>query len=121
MVFVKLIVADLPAMTAFYDRAFGLTCVRTIQMEGLEEAVLQRPGDERGPSLILYHHTDKRPLSLGTAHGPIGLAVPDVDAAFAQAVSVGGRPHRQPFDVPGMRIAFVLDPEGHEIELVRFG
>ena len=121
MVFVKLIVSDLPAMIDFYKGAFGLAHTRSIEMPGLEEAILQRPGDDRGPSLILYHHTDKRALDLGTAHGPIGLAVTDVDAAFRHAVALGGTPHREPFDVPGMRIAFVLDPEGHEIEMVRFG
>ena len=121
LLFVKLIVSDLPAMVAFYEKAFGLEKVRDIAMEGLEEAVMQRPGDARGPSLILYHHTDKRALAMGSAHGPIGFAFPDVDAAFAHAVAAGGTVGREPFNVPGMRIAFVHDPEGHEIEMVQFG
>lgn len=120
LVFVKLIAIDLAAMTAFYERAFGLEAVRTIEMEGLKEVVLQRPGDAAGPSLILYHYTDGRPISVGSAHGPVGLAVRDVDAAFAQALAVGASPVREPFEVPGMRVAFVNDPEGHEIELVSF-
>lgn len=121
MVFVKLIAADLPAMVAFFQQAFGLEHARTIEMPGLQEAVMTRPGDPKAPSLILYRHTDGRSLQLGTAHGPVGLAVEDVDKAYELALSVGARAHRAPFDVPGMRIAFVLTPEGHEIELIRFG
>ena len=120
MLFVKLIVADLPGMIDFFRRAFGLVHIRSIEMPGLEEAILQRSLDDKGPSLILYHHTDGRDVSVGTAHGPVGLAVEDVDRAFAQALAEGAKPHREPFNVPGMRIAFVLTPEGHELELIRF-
>lgn len=120
MIFVKLIVTDLDAMVDFYGRAFGLVAVRTIEMDHLKEVILQRSADDRGPSLILYHDKTCPNLTVGTAHGPIGLAVEDVDRAFEQAVTQGAAPVREPFDVPGMRVAFVNDPEGHEIEMIRF-
>lgn len=120
MIFVKLVVADLDAMVDFYRRAFGLVATRTIEMDDLKEVILQRSADDKGPSLILYFHKDCRPLAVGSAHGPVGLAVEDVDRAFAQAVAQGAAAVREPFDVPGMRVAFVNDPEGHEIEMVRF-
>lgn len=121
LIFSKLIVRDLPAMIGFYERAFGLTKVRDIEMPGLKEAILQRSADDKGPSLVLYHHTDGRDVVVGTAHGPVGFAVADVDAAYAKAIAEGATSGRAPFNVPGMRIAFVFDPEGHELELVRFG
>ncbi len=120
MIFVKLVVADLDAMVDFYQRAFGMVATRTIEMDDLKEVILQRSADDKGPSLILYFNKDCRSLTVGSAHGPIGLAVEDVDRAFAHAIVQGAAAVREPFDVPGMRVAFVADPEGHEIEMVRF-
>lgn len=120
MIFVKLIVSDLDAMIDFYQRAFGLVAVRTIELDNLKEAILQRSADDKGPSLILYFDKNCPNLVVGSSHGPVGLAVEDVDRAFGQAVIQGASPVRTPFDVPGMRVAFVNDPEGHEIEMIRF-
>jgi predicted enzyme related to lactoylglutathione lyase len=44
--------------------------------------------------------------------------VPDVDASFARAVAHGASAHIAPYDVAVGRVAFVRDPEGHEIEFV---
>lgn len=121
MVFMKLIVSDLPAMQDFYFRAFGFVNTQTIEMETLLEVVLQRPDDPKGFSLVLYQHKDGREIVMGNAHGPLGLLVDDVDKAYAHAIAQGAKAHRKPSDNPGTRYAFVLDPEGHEIELVRFG
>ena len=116
--FVKLIARDLPGMVAFYDRALGLTVAQTIENDDMMEKVLQKPGQQGGAQLILYHHKDGRELTLGDAHGPIGFYVRDVETAFAHAVAEGAKPYRPPFDAGAMRVAFVLDPEGHEIELI---
>jgi predicted enzyme related to lactoylglutathione lyase len=117
--FVKLVVRDLEGAVAFYERALGLTAAQTIDLPELTEKVLRKAGSEGGPALILYHHKDGREITLGNAHGPVGFYVRDVDAAFAHAVACGGKPDRPPWDAsPTMRVAFVLDPEGHEIELV---
>jgi len=71
-----------------------------------------------GANLILYQHKDGRKLTLGDAHGPVGFYVRDADAAYAHAIEQGAAPHREPFDAGTMRVAFVLDPEGHEIEML---
>ncbi|THD61634.1 VOC family protein [Phenylobacterium sp.] len=116
--FVKFVVRDLEAMRGFYERAFGLAVSQTIDLPDLTELVMRRPGEETGFSLILYWNKDGRETAVGTAHGPLGLFVRDVDAAFAHAVNQGAAPHREPWDSGDMRVAFVLDPEGRVLELI---
>lgn len=116
--FVKFVVRDLAAMRGFYERAFGLTLAQEIDLPDATEMILRRAGEETGFSLILYGRKDGRPTSVGDAHGPLGLYVRDVDAAFAHAVREGAAPHREPWDTGAMRVAFVLDPEGRELELI---
>jgi predicted enzyme related to lactoylglutathione lyase len=118
MGFVKFVVRDLEAMRSFYERAFGLAVAQTIELPEIVELVMRRPGDETGFSLILYWNRDGREVAVGSAHGPLGLYVRDVDAAFAHAVKQGAAPHREPWDAAAMRVAFVLDPEGRELELI---
>jgi len=118
MGFVKFVVRDLGAMRSFYERAFGLAVAQTIELPDIVELVMRRPGDETGFSLILYWNRDGREVAVGSAHGPLGLYVRDVDAAFAHAVKEGAAPHREPWDAAAMRVAFVLDPEGRELELI---
>src|ERR1700704_419864 len=114
--FMKFVVRDLAAMRAFYERAFGLVVAQTIDLPDITELVMRRPGEETG--FILYWNKDARDVAVGTGHGPLGLYVRDVDAAFAHAVKEGAAPHREPWDTEAMRVAFVLDPEGREIELI---
>jgi lactoylglutathione lyase len=114
----KFVVRDLDTMRSFYERAFGLVVAQTIDTPDMVELILRRPGEETGFSLILYWNKDGREVSVGTGHGPLGLFVRDVDAAYAHAVSQGATPHREPWDTEAMRVGFVLDPEGRELELI---
>jgi lactoylglutathione lyase len=118
MGFVKFVVQDLEKMRSFYERAFGLAVAQTIDLPDIVELVMRRPGEEAGFSLILYWPKAGGNVSVGNAHGPLGLYVRDVDIAFAHAVREGATPHREPWDATGMRVAFVLDPEGRELELI---
>lgn len=115
--FFKLVVRDLDAMVAFYRRAFGFEIRNRIDLAGLQEVMLALPEDRF--MLVLYHHTDGREIAIGNAYGPVGFVTRDVDAAMAHAVASGATPGRGPIDMPGMRIGFVDDPEGHEIEMVQ--
>ncbi|MEW5686966.1 MAG: VOC family protein [Pseudomonadota bacterium] len=116
---VKFVVRDVAAMTAFYERALGLAVTRTIDLPMLVEKVLAFPGEPAGGfSLVLYYNKDDRPIAVGSGHGPLGLYVRDVDAAYAHAVACGATGDRAPFDIGDMRIAFVSDPEGHQLEFL---
>ena len=108
--FMKFVVRDLDAMRSFYERAFGLVVAQTIDLPDIMELVMRRSGEETGFSLILYWNKAGGDVSIGTGHGPLGLFVRDVDAAYAHAVSQGATPHREPWDTEAMRVAFVLDP-----------
>lgn len=116
--FVKFVVKDLDAMRSFYERAFGLAVAQTIDQPDFMELILRRPGEETGFSLILFWYRNGPEIALGTAHGPLGLFVRDVDAAYAHAVKEGATAHREPYDTGAMRVGFVLDPEGRELELI---
>jgi len=116
--FVKLVVRELEPILDFYDRVLGLVAVQTIDTPEMTEKILRKPGQESGAGLILYRHKDGREITLGNAYGPVGFYVRDVDAAYAHAVAEGATRHRPPWDAGALRVAFILDPEGREIELV---
>ena len=116
--FTKLIVANLDDAVNFYARVLGLVVTQTMENADMMEKILAKVGQQGGSNLILYHRKDGRALTLGDAHGPVGFYVRDVDAAFAHAIREGAKAHREPFDAGALRVAFILDPDGHEIELV---
>ena len=116
--FVKLVVRDLDRMLDFYCKVLGLALTQTVDTPEMTEKILMKPGQTGGASLILYWNKDGREVAVGSGHGPLGLYVRDVDAAYAHAVANGAGAHRPPWDSGNLRVAFVLDPEGREIELV---
>ena len=116
--FIKFVVRDLAGITAFYERVLGLMVTRTIDLPDIVEKVMSHPNDHSGFGLILYFNKDDREVTVGDGHGPLGLYVRDVDAAYAHAVSQGATPHRAPFDAGNLRVAFVLDPDGRELEFI---
>lgn len=118
VLFVKLVVADLPAALAFYERAFGFVERNRIVLPGMEEVMIGLPDDPF--TLVLYHHTDGRALAHGDQHGPLGLSTRDIQAAWDGAIAAGAVAVRPPQELPGMRIAFLDDPEGHTLELIQY-
>jgi predicted enzyme related to lactoylglutathione lyase len=116
--FVKLVVRELEPMLQFYERVLGLVAVQTIDLPEMTEKILRKPGQEAGAGLILYRHKDGREITLGNAYGPVGFYVRDVDASYAHALASGAKGEREPWDAGALRVAFILDPEGREIELV---
>lgn len=116
--FVKINVKNMAQMLDFYDKAFGLKGVNTIESDVYVEVLCATPGMEKGPYVILFYNKDDREISLGNGWGPVGFFVTGVDSAYKHAIAAGATSHKEPYDSSGFRIAWVLDPEGHEIELV---
>ncbi len=116
--FVKIIVNDIDRAVDFYGQAFGFQVARTIEQPTLTEKMLTTADAPGGPFIILYRHKDGRELTVGNGWGPIGFFVADTDKAYSHALAAGATSSREPYETEGVRIAFVLDPEGHEIELV---
>jgi catechol 2,3-dioxygenase-like lactoylglutathione lyase family enzyme len=115
--FFKLVVRDLAAMERFYCDTFGFAVTNRVVLPGLEESMLNLPGQPF--TLVLFHHTDGRTVTVGNGHGPVGLTTADLDAAAVRAIAHGARPLHGPHELPGARLTFLLDPEGHEIELIQ--
>ena len=116
--FFKLIVRDLDAMQKFYADTFGFEERSRFTLPTLEEVMLALPGEQF--TLVLYRHTDDRDVEIGSGYGPVGFLTRDVDAAVAHAVANGASLVAAPRDMGSMRLAFVKDPEGHEIEMIQF-
>jgi catechol 2,3-dioxygenase-like lactoylglutathione lyase family enzyme len=53
-------------------------------------------------------------------YGHVAFATPDLDATFAQVVARGATPvwDPRPSPEPGVRMAFVADPDGNLVELI---
>ncbi|MBA4047493.1 MAG: VOC family protein [Sphingomonas sp.] len=117
--FFKLIVTDMQAMIDFYTGAFGMVeAGPRIDLPEAEEAMLTMPQGRF--TLVLFRWKDERALAPGSAHGPVGFLTKDIDGAFARLLDHGARALRSPFAMGPMKIAFVADPEGHEVEMVQF-
>ena len=114
--FVRLNVSDMPKMVAFYEKAFGMAEQRRMTNGGDLEVILTTPG---GLDLALQQFKDRRKLTLGDAYGEIGFYIQDVDGAYKRAIDAGAMSRTPPGGGGGLRVAIVLDPEGHPIELLR--
>lgn len=115
--FVKIIVQDLPAMEAFYTGCFGFTVQNRIGTPAFQEVMLAQ--STGGFTLVLYRHCDDRTVEIGSGWGPLGFIVRDCDAEHASAVSAGATEVRAPAAFGPMKVSFIADPEGHEIELLQ--
>lgn len=119
-------VSDLAQARAFYDRAFAPLGI-SVLLEVTEEMT-------GGHGAHLGYGRDGVPFfwigSAGVASGNchVALAAPDraaVDAFHQAALAAGGRdngaPGLRPHYHPGYYGAFVLDPDGNNIEAVHHG
>ncbi len=120
-------VARLDAALAFYGAAFGFAPEFEFSLPGeIRGAMLRLPA---GGRLELFEH----PASAGglraatpldalasRGYGHFALAAPDIDAAYARALAAGAgeRVSPRPSPEPGVRFAFLADPEGNLVELV---
>ena len=114
---VRLPVRDLARSRAFYERALQPLGVRVVESS-------QGPGftiDDREDFWIM-----EQEMAAGSVH--IAFAAPDrdtVDAFHAAGVEAGGvdngRPGLRPHYHSGYYAAFVLDPDGNNVEAVFHG
>lgn len=115
--FVKIVVSDIAAMEQFYTGAFGFEVQNRIDTPQFREVMLaQKAG---AFTLVLYQHTDGRALDIGNGWGPLGFIVADCEAEHARVLGLGASEARAPIAFGGMKVSFVTDPEGHEIELLQ--
>jgi catechol 2,3-dioxygenase-like lactoylglutathione lyase family enzyme len=125
---VSLSVADLDAQSRFYEDAFGFDEIYRNELNGgqIRTAILRSKAGaqleliERAGSTAQYF-TD--PIDGAGIQGYFhwALAVVDLDTAFESITSAGAAPVTTPANAarPGIRFAYVRDPEGNLVELIQ--
>lgn len=119
---------DLPALTAWYREAFGLRPVFDFHLDGpgLTGVVLAHPHGWRLELLARPGSTpglrapDPLTAALTEGYGHFAVTTPELEPVYAALVAHGAgevmRPRPSP--EPGIRMAWVSDPEGNLIELI---
>jgi catechol 2,3-dioxygenase-like lactoylglutathione lyase family enzyme len=114
---ITLRVRDLDASRAFYERALETFGVRVLELDG-EEGPEISIGPEGCEDLVLTQGDPGVPVHVAfLAHDP-----ETVDAFHAAAVDAGGKdnggPGRRPHYHERYYAAYVLDPDGNNVEAV---
>ena len=117
--FFKLNVPAMEPALAFWREAFGFAVTMSFDQPDFAEHVLALPGQELGPNLMLVEYKDRRDVTPGAGHGPVGLICADIAASHAHALSCGAEVASGIFEVDGVKIALLKSPQGHEIELIQ--
>lgn len=119
--FAKTFVADLEKMAAFYEAVLGL-----IPLQRHQDLMLGRPISEimyqasysGGPAFTMISYTDGNPPPPGEAVQ--GFVSTDLPATCDRARAHGGTVPEPIKEIPeyGIKVAFILDPEGHILEVI---
>ena len=125
---VGLAVADLAAARSWFCDVFGLVPELTLRVGALDLDIEMLIHPVHGYRLELLHRPGSaadKPANPGEAalregYGHMAFDVTDLDAAYDRAMARGARPVMPPgpSPEPGVRMAFVADPEGNLIELL---
>ena len=124
-----LAVAGLAAARSWFCDVFGLEPELTLRVDALDLSIEMLIHPVHGYRLELLHRPgsagDGKPASPGEAalregYGHVAFDVTDLDAAYDRAVVRGAKPVLPPgpSPEPGVRMAWVADPEGNLIELL---
>jgi catechol 2,3-dioxygenase-like lactoylglutathione lyase family enzyme len=117
--FFKLNVREMEPALAFWCGAFGFAISATFDEPEFFEHVLALPNQPGGPSLMLVAYKDRRDVSVGGGHGPIGLICDDIHASHDRALTCDAERVTGVFEAAGVQIAILRSPQGHEIELIQ--
>lgn len=133
-----LAVADLEAAAAWFCDVFGLVPELSLKVDAIDLSIEMLIHPSFGYRIELLHRpgtgatgaaAGARPggkpanpaeAALRAGYGHVAFDVADLDAAWDRAVARGARPVMPPCPAPepGVRMAFVADPEGNLIELL---
>jgi glyoxylase I family protein len=126
---VGLAVGDLQAAVSWFCEVFGLVPELTLRVDALDLSIEMLVHPVYGYRLELLHRpgslAGRKPSTPGEAalregYGHVAFDVTDLDGAYHRAVARGARPVMppRPSPEPGVRMAFVADPEGNLIEFL---
>lgn len=117
-------VSNLDRSIAFYTNVLGMTLLRRDDYpEGkFTLAFLGFGSEEHNTVLELTHNWETESYELGTAFGHIAIGVEDVYATCEAAQKVGAkvvRPAGPMLHNPKIILAFLEDPDGYKVELLK--
>jgi glyoxylase I family protein len=126
---VGLNVADLAAAEAWYVEAFGYVRDLEVRLDAFELDIVMLVHPDAGDRLELLHRPGSAPglraanppeAVLTEGFGHVAFDVPGVDQTFDRLLGLGARSVMtpRPSPEPGVRMAFVADPEGNLVELL---
>jgi catechol 2,3-dioxygenase-like lactoylglutathione lyase family enzyme len=127
---VGLAVADLEAAVSWFCDVFGLVRELTLRVDAIDLSIAMLIHPAFGYRLELLHRpgsdAGRKPATPGEAalrggYGHVAFEVADLHGAFDRAVVHGARPVMPPgpSPEPGVRMAFLADPEGNLVELLQ--
>jgi glyoxylase I family protein len=127
---VGLSVGDLDAAVAFYGRAFGFEPEFSFELPHQIGGAMLKDGS--GSRLELFERPDSAAGIQGVTpiealatrgFGHFALCAPDIQPVFDAALAAGASAvvEPSPSPEPGVRFAFLADPEGNLVELVERG
>ena len=121
--FTKLVVQDLEAMSAYYQRVYGLKeferIQATIEGEPIDEIMLGLDSAYGPGSIMLLKFVDRPAPQPGAVI--LGFQTDDLDALVERTLEHGGSLYSgiSESDVAPVRVAFSVDPEGNLAECVQ--
>jgi lactoylglutathione lyase len=126
---VGLAVAGLAAAASWFCDVFGLVPELSLRVDAIDLSIEMLIHPVHGYRVELLHRPGSQPgrkpgnpgeAALREGYGHIAVDVTDVDSAYDRALARGARPVMPPCPSPepGVRMAFVADPEGNLIELL---
>ena len=115
-------VGDMQRSIDFYTQVIGMRVLRTLD-QPTDNYVLTFLGfgDESKTCVLeLTYNYGISEYNIGNAYGHIAISVDDCYTACADIKSKGGKVTREAGPLPGSdeTIAFVVDPDGYQIELI---
>jgi lactoylglutathione lyase len=124
-----LAVRDLAAAEQWWCAAFGYVRELELRVDAIDLDIVMLLHPEHGDRFELLHRPGGTPgprfdnpaVAAATwGYGHVALDVDGLDAAYAHVVALGARPvvEPQPSPEPGVRMAWVTDPEGNLVELL---
>jgi glyoxylase I family protein len=127
-----LTVGDLAVAERWYRAAFGYQRELELRVEAIDLDIVMLIHPEHGDRLELLHRpgsvpglrfADPAEAALSHGFGHIAFDVGDLDAAFERLVGLGARPVMtpRPSPEPGVRMAYLADPEGNLVEILDRG
>ena len=113
-------VADIEKSLKFYQKLFGLKVTRTKELEDATLYFLSDGISNVEIELTYNHETPKGGYVNGTSFGHLAFEIDNMDKFTEKLHALGYDYLYSPFILPGhtLKIAFVNDPDGREIEIV---